>query len=75
MKCLICKHGETAVGYVTVTLERGEATLVFKRVPAQVCENCGESYLAEATTRRLLKSAENSTREGVQVEIRDFVAA
>ncbi|MBZ0292952.1 MAG: type II toxin-antitoxin system MqsA family antitoxin [Anaerolineae bacterium] len=75
MKCVICKHGETRPGMVTVTLERNGSTLVFKNVPAQVCENCGEAYVDEATTEQLLRSAEAAVTAGVQVEIREFVVA
>ncbi len=75
MKCVICKHGETAPGTVTVTLERGETTLVIKGVPARVCENCGEAYLDEQTTASLLGQAEEAARNAVQVEVRYFIAA
>lgn len=75
MKCVICKHGETRPSTVTVTLERGTTTLVFKGVPAQVCENCGEAYVDEAITEQLLRTAEAAVKAGVQVEVRDFVAA
>jgi len=44
MKCIICKKGEPAKGRVTVILERGEMTLVVKKVPAIVCQNCSEEY-------------------------------
>jgi len=54
MKCVICKHGETHPGEVTVTLPKNEATLIFKLVPAEVCENCGEYYLSEETTTKLM---------------------
>jgi YgiT-type zinc finger domain-containing protein len=74
MNCVICKQSETAAAIVTVTLERGPTTLVFKRVPAQVCENCGESYLDESTSRRLLEQAEAAVRPGVEVEIRTYAA-
>lgn len=74
MKCVICKQGETAAAIVTVTLERGPATLVFKQVPAQVCENCGESYLDEETSRRLLELATDAVRPGVEVEVRTYAA-
>jgi len=50
-------------------------TLVFKRVPAQVCENCGEAYLDEATTAHLLATAQEAARAGVQVDVREYVAA
>jgi YgiT-type zinc finger domain-containing protein len=75
MKCVICKHGETQPGSVTVTLERGGATLIFKGVPACICDNCGESYLDESVTMQLLEAAQVAQETGVQVEIRAFVAA
>lgn len=75
MKCVICKQGETAPGKATVTLERGGMTLVVKRVPALVCANCGEEYVDEGTTAQLLKAADEAERAGVQVDIRDYVAA
>ena len=45
MRCVICKQTEVRSGWATVTLERDSLTLVFKRVPAQVCPNCGEEYV------------------------------
>lgn len=53
-----------------MTLERSGETLIFKEVKAEVCENCGEAYLGEATTAHLLQAAEEATRQGVQVEVR-----
>lgn len=75
MKCVICKQGETRPGKATVTLERGGLTLVIKSVPALVCTSCGEEYISETTTRQLLKAAEEAERAGVQVDIREYVAA
>ncbi|MGD0542229.1 MAG: type II toxin-antitoxin system MqsA family antitoxin [Tepidisphaeraceae bacterium] len=72
MKCVICKKGKTAPARITVTMERGATTLVFKSVPANVCDNCGEQYVSENTTRRLLREAEEAVGAGVQVEIRGF---
>ena len=60
---------------VTVTLERGALTLVVKGVPADACELCGEEYVAEDTTTRLLQVAEQAAQSGVQVEGREYVAA
>jgi len=42
MKCIICKHGETQLGQTRMTLERNETTIVFKNVPAKICEICSE---------------------------------
>ena len=73
MKCVICRVGETRPGKTTVTLERDGTTLVVKGVPASVCANCGEEYIDEETTDRLLQAAEEAVRAKVQVDVREFV--
>ena len=75
MRCVICKQGEIRPGTATVMLERNGMTLVVKSVPARVCENCGEEYVDEDITARLLREAEDAARSGVQVDIREYVAA
>lgn len=72
MKCVICRHGETRPGKTTVTLEHGGATLVVKRVPARICDNCGESYVDEEITRQLLGTTDEALKAGVQVDVREF---
>ena len=75
MKCVVCKHGETSEGSATITLERGELVVVFKKVPARVCQVCSETYVDDSTTEQLLRTAETISEAGVQVDIRTFVAA
>jgi len=75
MRCIICKQGETKPGLATVTLERDGLTIVFKRVPAQVCVNCGEEYVDEVAAAGLLKTAEEMARAGTQVEVRQYLAS
>jgi YgiT-type zinc finger domain-containing protein len=75
MKCLLCKHDKTVDGTTTVTLQRDGTTLVVNNVPAQVCPNCGEAYVSEEVSSRLLESAEQAARDGVQVEVRNYQAA
>jgi len=55
MFCVICKQGQTNFGRVTVTLHREESIIVFKEVPADVCVNCGEYYLSDEITEKLLE--------------------
>jgi len=74
MNCVICKQGSTNPGHVTVTLQRGTTTVIFKEVPADVCENCGEYYLSEEITEKLLKRAEEAVSKGAEVEILKFAA-
>ncbi len=75
MKCVICKQGETHPGIATMTLEREATTLVFKEVPALVCENCGEEYMEEDVTHTLLAYAEEAVRTGVEVDVRHYRVA
>jgi YgiT-type zinc finger domain-containing protein len=75
MKCAICGHDEVRPGTVTMTLERGDATLVIKGVPARVCSNCGEAYLDEEVTASLLHSADAAVQSGVQVEVSAYAPA
>ena len=74
MKCTICRNGETSEGKVTVSLERGETTVVIKKVPAEVCTNCGEYFLSEAVTVSVLDLAADAVRRGAEVEVIRFVA-
>jgi len=74
MRCVICKEGNTASGQATVTLQRGDSTIIFKNVPAQVCANCGEYYLSESITDQLLTRAEAAVQSGAELEILRFAA-
>ncbi len=75
MKCMICKHGETKKGTTTVTLEKGGSTIVFKEVPAHICDNCGEKYIDDSVTKELLKKARKIVESGVEVDIRKYETA
>ena len=41
MTCVICKSGTPEAGKTTVTLERGKALIVFRRVPAKFAPTVG----------------------------------
>lgn len=75
MRCHICKHGTTNPGNVTITLDRGPITVIFRGVPAQVCETCGEQYVDDKTASRLLSQANDAGKNGVELEIRSYAAA
>jgi YgiT-type zinc finger domain-containing protein len=72
MRCLICKLGTPQPGLTTVTLERGELSLVLNAVPALVCPNCGEAYADEATTAQLFKIAKEMEYSGLLMDVRPF---
>ncbi|WP_392531392.1 type II toxin-antitoxin system MqsA family antitoxin [Nostoc sp. C117] len=69
MKCVICQHGETKPALVTVTLEQDECIIVLKKVPAEICDNCGEYYLSDAVTEQVLEKADLAVNNGTELEI------
>lgn len=74
MTCVICRTGETTSGHATVTLTRGDTTVIVKSVPAEICDNCGEYYLSEDVARRVRERAEQAVRNGAEVEIARYAA-
>lgn len=69
MECVVCKHGTTYKGHVTVKLERGESIILLKKVPADICENCGHYYLDEHTATVVLTEAEKAINQGAELEV------
>ena len=53
--------GETT----TLTMERGEATIVFKGVPADVCNTCGEAFIGEEVSEDVYEQAAAAVDAGV----------
>ena len=74
MKCVLCKSGETRLGTVTVTLERGKTVVVVRDVPAEVCGNCGEYYLDSPVAQRVYERAEGAVERNAEVEILRYAA-
>ncbi len=74
MKCILCKEGETYPGKVTVPLQREEATILVKGVSAEICNTCGEYYLSDSVTGKVLELGEEAIKKGVEVEILRFAA-
>ena len=78
MKCVICKKGDTAPGHATVTLERAGTIAVIRNVPADICQDCGEYYLSEETSKRVMDQAEDQAEAAAtrraEVEVAPFAA-
>jgi YgiT-type zinc finger domain-containing protein len=69
MESVICKNGTTTTGFSTFTLEKNDCVVVFKKVPAMICQNCGHAYFSEEITTQLFKMAEETVAKGVGVEV------
>jgi len=75
MKCAICKTGEMKEGQTSVTLTRGNSTLIVKSVPAHICDNCGEYWLESEVTSIVYQIADDAVKKGAELEICRFIAA
>lgn len=74
MKCAICRNGNTEKGFTTVVLERDKTILIFKRVPANICNNCGEEYISSDVNRKLLNFARDEKNRRITLELLEFAA-
>ncbi|WP_157452581.1 YgiT-type zinc finger protein [Chloroherpeton thalassium] len=48
---MICENGTAKPCFAAFTLERGNAIVVFKNVPAPVCENCGDFFCPQKSQK------------------------
>lgn len=73
-QCPVCPAGTLRKasdgGTTTLTMERDGATIVFKDVPADVCDVCGEAYIHEDVSAAVYEKAEEAVEEGVQFDVR-----
>jgi len=74
MTCVICKSGAYKEGLTTVVLTKDDSVVIIKRVPALVCDQCGEYILSSEITKTVLDMAEEAYSKGTEVEVRPFVA-
>jgi hypothetical protein len=50
-------------------LERAGSLIIFRDVPADVCDNCGAYFLSEDISKELFEKANEAVKNGAQVEI------
>ncbi|WP_409559299.1 YgiT-type zinc finger protein [Accumulibacter sp.] len=48
---------------------------VFRHVPAEICENCGEAFHDESVAAALLDQARQAAAAGVEIDVRHFAVA
>jgi YgiT-type zinc finger domain-containing protein len=72
MICLICRQAEITDSRISFPLLRGEMILTVKHVPAYVCPGCGEGYLEEEITMKLLQGAEAVFHSGTIEKTCDY---
>lgn len=57
-----------------MTFTRAGTTAVIQQMPADLGDNCGEYYLSEEMTDRVLAVAEAGLRKGAEIEVLRWAA-
>jgi YgiT-type zinc finger domain-containing protein len=65
MICLICRQAEIVDQLTSVNFEHSGIHSVISNVPARVCPNCGEAYVAEEVARQLLRVMKKLSEAGM----------
>ncbi len=72
MECLMCKNGTTVKGLVNVPIVRDDKIIFFKKIPAEICDNCGEYYLDSTIANEIYEKANERMNEGVEMEVTQY---
>lgn len=59
-------------GTTTVTFERNGVSYTFKKVPAQVCPECGHAAVDEKINDNIMLRADILKDDGARVYIREY---
>ncbi len=73
--CFLCRNDELRPGVTDTSITRGDVAVVVKGVPAEVCTNCGEPYLAPAVSKRLKEQFTDAEKTGVEFMVRKYTPA
>jgi YgiT-type zinc finger domain-containing protein len=72
VECGRCGRGERRDRLTSITLAVGESTIVFRCVPARVCDTCADEVVAASVARELERIAHLAIVNGVRHQIRQF---
>ena len=66
--CPLC-GGKKKLGTTTFTADLGFGVVVVRNVPATVCSQCGEDWIADAVAERIETLVEDARKKRLQVEV------
>ena len=66
--CPLCE-GQKQPGRTTFTADLGENLVVIRNVPAKICDQCGEEWIADDVFQQIERIVENAKREHRQFEV------
>ncbi len=66
--CPLC-GGKKISGTTTYSVDLGFGVVVVRNVPASICDQCGEEWIAADTARDLERLVEEARQKRLQVEV------
>ena len=70
-QCPLC-GGAKSPGTTTYSVDTGEGIVVVRAVPAQICSQCGEEWIAAQTAHVLEEIVNEAKKRHHQVEVLAF---
>ncbi|HOX05555.1 MAG TPA: type II toxin-antitoxin system MqsA family antitoxin [Planctomycetota bacterium] len=74
MTCAACGRGETRLSTTTIVLENGPGSIIFRGVPANVCQSCGEEFVEDRVALELIKRTQAAAASGANQQTLDYAA-
>lgn len=68
MKCPVC-GGSIKGGSTNLPIEMKSGLLYVKQVPADICNQCGESFISDDVAENLEKIVAKAEKQKIEVEI------
>ena len=71
MDCVIC-HAGLKKGYTNHVVNLDKQIIIIKNVPANICNQCGESFFDHQTALNLEKIIEEPKKSGAEITIINY---
>jgi YgiT-type zinc finger domain-containing protein len=72
MSCPICGHDALSAGTTTFAADADGTVVVMRNVPADVCDNCGESFVTDKIAAELEALVVDAQNSGTESLVRHF---
>jgi YgiT-type zinc finger domain-containing protein len=69
MKCQLCKNGDLKKGTTIVTVEKDGSVYVFKKVPAMICNLCGNYFLSDSMTEKIHATIKKAAEKKKDIQL------
>ena len=73
-QCPLCQ-GEKKTGYTTYSVDLDFGVVVVRKVPAQICGQCGEEWIGAKTAKTLENIINSARQRHEQLEVIPFESA